>query len=325
MGRPQASSASHMSDALVLGAAGFIGRHVCRELAGQGLRVHGVGHGEWQRDEWSKWGLTRWSACHIDDANLKEVVGAERPRIYIHCAGASAVGQSYTSPLADFHRTVSTTAALLEHARSDGARDARVVLTSSAAVYGDQGDVDLAETSPRSPVSPYGFNKLAAENLCDSYARFFGVGVSVVRLFSVYGEGLRKQLLWDALNKLSRGENEFFGTGTELRDWIHVDDAASLLCAAALATRVPFEVFNGGHVRASTRQLLSTLAREAGSPLQPLFTGQVHPGNPRRLTADCGHAQRRLGWHASVGLGEGLARYARWFSEQSRATTSGLA
>lgn len=309
--------------AVVLGAAGFIGRHTCSRLARLGIEVHGVGHGRWTEDAWSKWGIVRWSDCSIDKESLDSAVGDDRPQLYVHCAGGSAVSESYASPLADFHRSVSTTAALLEHVRNQSGARARVVLTSSAAVYGDQGDVDLTETSTRSPVSPYGFNKLSAENLCDSYARFFGVDVSVVRLFSVYGEGLRKQLLWDALNKLSRGESEFFGTGNELRDWIHVEDAATLLCAAALAPQAHFDVFNGGHVKATTREVLSRLAAQFDISTQPRFTGTAHTGNPRRLTAECGHAHRQLGWRADIGLEQGLARYAKWFRNHAASGASG--
>jgi UDP-glucose 4-epimerase len=297
---------------IVTGACGFIGRHVCRKLARQGFAVHGVGHGSWQRDEWSTWGLTNWVAADITPESLGYAAGKNGARALVHCAGGGAVSQSYAAPFEDFQRTVASTATVLEFARLRYG-SARVVLASSAAVYGDQGDVDLPETATRSPISPYGFSKVAAENLCDTYSRFFAVPCSVIRLFSVYGEGLRKQLLWDALRKFSRGDTEFFGTGHELRDWIHVEDAAGLLCSAATAPQGVFEVYNGGHVKASTREVLLALARESGCSATPSFTGQTHAGNPRRLTANCDHAQRQLSWTANMALAEGIARYVSWF------------
>jgi UDP-glucose 4-epimerase len=188
-----------------------------------------------------------------------------------------------------------------------------VVLTSSAAVYGDQGDVDLIEGSIRVPISPYGFHKVAAEALGESYARFFGGKVSIVRLFSVYGEGLRKQLLWDAANKFERNAPEFFGTGDEWRDWIHVEDAASLLCAAAFRSREPLEIFNGANAKATTSTVLSRLGAMLGSGHPPTFNAETHVGNPRRLTADDSSLRSRLDWAPTIGLEEGLARYADWF------------
>ncbi len=307
---------------LVLGAAGFIGRHVCLRLAMSGYSVHGFGHGRMAPAEWSSWGMARWTAADVTVTDLQSAAGDESPCAIIHCAGSGAVGHSYAQPLDDFNRTVATTAAALEFARICNRPEMRVVLASSAAVYGDQGDVDLCETGTRAPVSPYGFHKLAAEGLCDSYARFFGVRVSLVRLFSVYGEGLRKQLLWDALNKLARGERTFFGTGNELRDWIHVSDAAQLLCLAAQAQQGSFEIYNGAHEKASTSAVLAKLARIAGFDGQIDFNGHAHSGNPRRLTGACTHAWQQLGWRGSVGLDEGLARYVEWFQQnESRPET----
>lgn len=301
--------------ALVLGAAGFIGRHVCRELASQGFTVCGLGRGQWRMDEWTKWGLTHWVEGEISlDSLAKAATAAGSLSTFIHCAGSGAVSYSYAAPFEDYQRSVVSTLALLEFVRRHGEGVARVVLASSAAVYGDQGDVDLTETATRSPISPYGFHKVSAESLCDSYSRFFGVRTSVVRLFSVYGEGLRKQLLWDAMQKFARGEKTFFGTGHELRDWIHVDDAARLLCKAAREPQAPFEIYNGGHDHATTRTVLATLASYSGCSSVPHFNGEIHIGNPRRLTANCAHAQRQLGWKPQVSLENGLVRYSQWFN-----------
>jgi UDP-glucose 4-epimerase len=298
---------------IVLGAGGFIGRHVSRALARQGATVLGLGHGLLSPVEKRQWGLSSWMEADVGVAPLAELLAGRPLAALIHCAGGSAVARSYVEPLVDFRRSVDSTAEVLEFARTLPGETPRVVLASSAAVYGDQGDVDITEASACSPISPYGFHKLAAEHLCTSYARFFAVPVTVVRLFSVYGEGLRKQLLWDACLRFQRGEPEFFGTGHELRDWIHVDDAAALLCAAASAPQARFALYNGGHEQATTRELLTTLGRLFDGSPAPVFTGNAHTGNPRRLTADCDHARHQLGWRPQMMLAEGLRRYADWF------------
>jgi UDP-glucose 4-epimerase len=302
--------------AVVLGAYGFIGRHVCRELARQGHVVCGLGRGDWYQEEWEKWGLSHWVEGNIDLDSLYLAASAIAPTTplsaLIHCAGSGAVSHSYSEPFADYQQSVVTTLSLMEFVRQRGIEDTRVVLASSAAVYGDQGDVDLTETATRSPISPYGFHKVAAENLCDSYSRFFGVKTSLVRLFSVYGEGLKKQLLWDAMRKFARGEHSFFGTGHEMRDWIHVEDAARLLCKAACEPQAPFEIYNGGHTQATTRTVLSAIAQSVGTSI-PTFNGETHIGNPRRLTANCRHAHRQLNWEPEIELADGLHRYAQWF------------
>ena len=300
--------------AVVLGGHGFVGRHTCRELARRGYEVASLGHGEWPANERQAWGVTHWTQCDIDLPSLSAAIGDRPLGVVVHCAGSGAVSNSYQRPLEDFERSVATTAALLEYARDHSASIPRIVIASSAAVYGDQGDVDLTETSTGAPVSPYGVHKLLAESLCNSYHRFFGVQVSIVRLFSVYGEGLRKQLLWDAALKLLSASPRFFGTGYELRDWIHVEDAARLLCSAGIETeQAGFEIYNGGGTHASTADVVAKLTDCLGSTAQPTFSGEVHTGNPRRLTADSGHAHRQLGWAPAVELTQGLTRYAEWF------------
>ena len=299
--------------AVVLGAAGFVGRHTSRTLARQGCRVLGIGHGQWDESEWRQWGIAAWLHADIGLEALERITDGEIPRCVVHCGGSGVVSYSYSNPLSDFQRATHTTATVLEWIRLHGNANCRFVLISSAAVYGDQGDSDATENSVRSPISPYGVHKMAAEALCESYSRFFAVPVSIVRLFSVYGEGLRKQLLWDAVNKFRAGENQFFGTGNELRDWIHVDDAAALLALAGLAQQSSFEVYNGGAKHATTRQVLDRLAQAYGRAHAIAFNGETHRGNPRRLTSDWSHAARLLHWKPEVLLDDGLLRYASWF------------
>ena len=301
---------------IVLGAAGFVGRHTARALAIEGCRVLGLGHGRWAESEWRQWGLDNWLAADIGVESLDQIAAHAQPSCIIHCGGSGAVSFSYANPLRDFERATQSTIQVLEWIRLRAPQACRFVLVSSAAVYGDQGDTDPTENAVRAPISPYGVHKLVAETICESYSRFFDVSSSIVRLFSVYGEGLRKQLLWDALNKFRTGQRQFFGTGNELRDWVHVQDAAHLLALAGLAPQSSFEVYNGGFEHASTRHVLSQLATAYGLDPDLIFNGETLKGNPRRLTANCGHTMRLLNWSPEVRLDEGLARYVEWFKAQ---------
>lgn len=316
---------SNSSTAVVLGAAGFVGRHVARALASRGCRVIGIGHGQWTASEWRSWGLAHWLEGDIGPDALNRITADDAPCCVVHCGGSGKVSYSYEHPLNDFKRAAETTAVALEWIRVNSAKSTRFVLVSSAAVYGDQGDFDSTESSAVAPISPYGVHKVTAEALCESYSRFFGVSSSIVRLFSVYGEGLRKQLLWDALNKFKRGDNQFFGTGREWRDWIHVEDAAAILALAGLSRQPAFAIYNGGFEHSSTRELLERLAKAYGYSGAIEFNGEVHIGNPHRLTSELGHTSRQLDWTPQVCLEEGLFRYAQWFKSlpnESSATSS---
>ena len=298
---------------VILGAAGFIGRHVARLFSLRGYNVLGLGHGSWGKEEWESWGLSEWLSADITESSLDLLVGTRTINLVVHCAGSGAVSFSYRKPFEDFNRAVYTTANVLEWIRQRGVVNCRFIFLSSAAVYGDQGAIDLHEDSPVSPVSPYGYHKLAAEILCKSYAQSFSIPVSIVRLFSVYGEGLQKQLLWDALNKFSNGQSTFCGSGDELRDWIHVQDAVELIVASATAVQDDFVIYNGGSHASSIRDILIELARAYKSSLPIIFNGVIDTGNPYSLCADTSLAVRTLGWSPMISLESGILAYSNWY------------
>jgi UDP-glucose 4-epimerase len=295
---------------LVTGAYGFIGRHAARRWSREGWRVTGIGHGSWSRDDWRSWGLDDW---HAADVTLETLVTyAAEPNVIVHCAGGGSVGFSVAHPYQDFQRTTQTTIAVLEYARLHSA-GARVVLPSSAAVYGAARELPIGEGAHLAPVSPYGVHKRLAEELCMSYAARFDLRVAIVRFFSVYGEGLRKQLMWDACRKLAASEVEFGGTGEERRDWVYVSDAADLLALAADHASAQCGVVNGGSgVSTCVRDIVSQLARYFPQAGVPRFTGTARPGDPDHYQANPSRALA-LGWRPRIQLEEGIARYAAWY------------
>ncbi len=297
---------------LVTGAHGFIGRNTARHFARTGWRVIGIGHGEWAKEEWRHWGLSEWHHADITLDVLATLAGS--PDVVIHCAGGSSVSFSMTHPQQDFQRTVDTTAAVLEFLRLH-APHSRLIYPSSASVYGAAKKLPIGEIDALIPVSPYGTHKKMAEDLCCSYARQFGISAMVLRMFSVYGPGLQKQLLWDACNKIVHGNTTFFGTGEELRDWIHVNDVVALMgevlrCGAGSGCRV---VNVGTGTGTSVRDVLDLLFSGLGYSASPKFLGTEKTGDPSRYVADVTRATE-LGWRPRIDLRDGVAEYAKWFA-----------
>ena len=298
--------------ALVTGAWGFIGRHAAQRLARAGWTVSGIGHGRFDDAARDAWGVREFVTADVTLAGLAGC-GA-KPDLIVHCAGGSTVGYSVTHPLEDFERTVATTAAVLEFART-GARGARVVFLSSAAVYGEAGSLPLREDAMLAPVSPYGVHKRIGEDLCRLYGAKFEVPSVIVRFFSVYGPGMRKQLLWDAGQRLRSGERSFGGTGKETRDWLHVEDAASLIERAQAMASVVCPVINGGTGSGvSVAQVLGELFSALGSAESPRFTGSLRQGDPQALVADISKALA-TGWRPQIRWQDGVRGYAAWLRE----------
>jgi UDP-glucose 4-epimerase len=296
---------------LVTGAHGFLGRHVARNFASAGHIVTGIGHGSWASVDASRFGISRW---HTSDVVFDSLVTyAGEPDLIVHCAGSGSVGFSMTHPYQDFARTVNSTAAVLEYIRLYSTGTA-LIYPSSAAVYGVAARLPINESDLPGPVSPYGVHKLMAEQLCKSYASNHGVSCAIVRFFSLYGEGLKKQLLWDACNRASSGETTFGGTGEELRDWLHVDDAAALVAKAAECASIHCPTINGGSGCAVTvREFLIALFSHFAGSRTPNFSGNPRPGDPPGYHASVVVA-RELGWTPRISWQEGLRKYVQWFS-----------
>lgn len=294
--------------ALVTGAKGFIGAHVCTELARTGYAVDGIGHGGAWSDHAER-GVHRWISGPVDAEHLPEV----RYDVVIHCAGGSSVVRSIDDPHGQLAKTVSACEAILEWMRTGASRDARLVFVSSGAVYGAAPVMPIAEDVPPKPVSPYGAHKLMCEELCRTYAGTYGVSVAIVRPFSVYGAGLDRQLLWDAARKAAAGAPRFAGSGNERRDWLHVSDAARLLVLAAAHATPAVTTLNGGSGEGTrVADVVRMLLAELGTKDTPTFDGSTRAGDPPDYIADITRA-RSLGWSPTTPLAAGLREYARWF------------
>lgn len=304
-----------LQQAWVTGARGFIGRNLARHLVRGGCRVSGIGHGAWAAQDAAQWGVALWLHGEIDRANLDLLLQQTgEPDCIFHLAGGSSVGPSFASPQEDFLRTVDTTARLLDWVRAR-VPQCRVVAASSAAVYGAGHQGPIAESAAITPFSPYGYHKAVMELLCRSYGANFGLHLAVLRLFSVYGAGLRKQLLWDLCTKLesSRDSVTLDGTGGETRDWLHVEDAARLLMRVAAVAGPSCPFVNGGTGRSTSIRDLAALVTATWQPARTVvFSGRSRAGDPLDLIADTGCASR-LGFSPLVNLTTGVEAFVRWY------------
>ena len=140
-----------------------------------------------------------------------------------------------SDPGDDFRINTSMTFETLEAVRTQ-VPDCHFLLASSAAVYGEPPSLPVTEDAPLRPLSPYGFHKMQAEAMCREYAALHGLTTTALRIFSAYGPGLRRQVLWDICHKaLTSPPVRLHGTGSESRDFVFVDDIAAAFAFSSRA------------------------------------------------------------------------------------------
>lgn len=304
-----------MKTILITGAHGFIGRHLSRHLGSLGaVKIIGLGHGTYSESELASWRLVASVNGDVSFSNLNRIANEYgKPEEIYHLAGGSSVGPSLRIPEEDFKRTVASTCELLDWVRLN-TLDTPVVIASSAAIYGAGHSGPIIENAATAPFSPYGYHKRMAELLCESYSRNFGLKTRVIRLFSVYGPELRKQLIWDTCRRLSESTKplEMNGTGYEKRDWLHISDCVAMLSRAATLDELHTTV-NGGTGKATTvAEIVTELGRLWDDRPSPVFNGISRTGDPTDLIADTTYALQ-LGMKPNKGWKTGMAEYVEWF------------
>jgi|SRR6185436_9779225 len=297
---------------LITGAGGFLAGHFAEAFSDAGWRTVGAGRSDADESAARFDHFAMHDVCDV--AGNAALLEAHAPDAIVHLAAPANVQQSVRTPLADMHGHVLPAAAVLESVRVSGS-GAHFILISSAAVYGDPATLPVAEDVPLAPISPYGFHKLQQELLLRESVKIHGLRGSVARIFSTYGERLRRLAVWDIARRALAGHHTVYGTGEETRDYLYAGDAArAIVCIAenAAGRGEAINVASGEPV--PIRTLAAEIFRLAGIDAAPELTGELLPGSPRAWQADTSRL-RALGWPVPE-WSSGLARTISWIRAQ---------
>ncbi|MFE0380735.1 NAD-dependent epimerase/dehydratase family protein [Streptomyces inhibens] len=302
--------------AVVTGAAGFIGSHLCAHLLAAGDTVVGID------------ALTDYYDPALKSRNLNELVphpafiwrhadlleadlgplldGAE---VIYHLAGQPGVRPSWGPEFTRYaDRNLLATQALVEAARQLPLR--KFVYASSSSVYGNAPTFLTPETVCPRPVSPYGVTKLAAEHVCELYRTACGLPSVSLRLFTVYGPRQRPDMAFARLIDAALTGEPFplHGDGEQTRDFTYVRDVVTAMRAAACAGFTGVANLGGG-CPVSMKQAVATVEQLVGPvTLEPRPGG---PGEARHTGADITLAAREFGYRPRTDLYDGLAAMVR--------------
>ena len=300
-----------MAKILVTGGAGYIGSHVCQALAACGhtpVAYDNLVNGH-------RWAV-QWGPLEVGDIAdrraLEAVVARHAPEAAIHLAAYAYVGESVADP-GKYCNNVAGSLTLLEVLRDRGV--ARLIFSSTCAVYGIPAATPIGEDAPLAPINPYGAKRMIERMLAD-FHEAHGLGSVSLRYFNAAGADPDAQigeahdpethlipLVLDAARGARahvrvHGDDYDTPDGTCIRDYIHVSDLADAHLRALdwLGGRGGAHVFNLGNGRGfSVREVIDSARRITGRPV-PAEVGPRRPGDPPRLVGSAERARRVLDW-----------------------------
>ncbi|MFQ6014962.1 MAG: NAD-dependent epimerase/dehydratase family protein [Anaerolineae bacterium] len=304
---------------LVTGVAGFIGSHLAERLVAEGYQVVGVDcftdYYPRASKEANLASLRESEAFHFVEADLRhcEVDDLLEGVTYVfHQAAQAGVRASWGEYFATYtEHNVLATQRLLEAAK--GANIERFIYASSSSIYGDTRDLPIQEGTLPRPISPYGVTKLAGEHLCRLYHINFGLPVTSLRYFTVYGPRQRPDMAFHRFIRAMLADEPItvYGDGEQTRDFTFISDAveANLLAMTAAADGRAFNI--GGGSRVTLNEAISYLEGIIGKEAKVDRRPPQH-GDVRHTLANTTAARAVLGFSPRMDLKEGLRAQVAW-------------
>ena len=291
---------------LLVGSEGFIGSHIREYFRSKSFKV---------------------ICCDIINKNEEDYYYLDSVRndysyffkelhidVCINAAGSANVAYSFQYPEKDFELNVSIVISLLG-AIKNFSPSCRFVNFSSAAVYGNPSELPVKESSKLRPLSPYGYHKMLSEKLLLEYHRFFDLKTCSLRVFSAYGPGLKKQLLWDMFQKSTGNEVlRLYGTGNESRDFIYITDLVKALELIIINAEFKGEAVNiASGIETSVMDAALFFLKYFNKPINLEFNGEIREGDPLHWRADIS-ILKKMNFIPEVTIEKGISNYVKWLA-----------
>ena len=310
-----------MRTILLTGAAGFIGARTGKMLLDQGVRVVGLDNmndyydvrmKEYRLKELKAYKNFTFQKCDIEDpAALGRIFKKYKFDAVMNLAARAGVPYSMKNPMVYMTTNGNGTLNLLEQCRSHKIK--KFLLASTSSLYAGQ-KMPFKESLPvNTPISPYAASKKAAEVMAYTYHYLYGIDVTIVRYFTVYGPAGRPDMsVFRFMSWIDQGRPiELFGDGTQSRDFTYVDDIAAGSIKAL--KKVGYKVINlGGNDPYDLNVMIGLIAKYLGKKVK-VKRFAFQKTDIKATWADISEAQKTLKWSPKVGLEDGIKRTVDWY------------
>ena len=277
------------------GGAGFIGTHLCRFLHDNGHQVVSL--------DCDQTGEQPWECITADIRDQLQFDGIDA---IVHLAAQVSVVRSVENPDETLSVNIDGTSSIISAAELSGVK--RLLFASSAAVYGDSQHIPIPETAPLIPQSPYAVSKIVGEELC----RRSEIETCAMRFFNVYGPGQSAEGGYAAVipafkQAIAKEDScRIFGDGTQIRDFVHINDLVKAISLALNVEKLPSEMNIASGQPTSLLDLVKVFSGSNPEMKPPLFE-EERPGDIHTSLADISRMQESLSIDEMVSLEEGLS------------------
>jgi len=312
--------------ALITGAAGFIGSHLCERLLADGWTVVGVDNFDDFYDPQIK--RRNISDClknknfqlieaDIRDSEAMGKIISGDVQIIVHLAARAGVHPSIDQPLLYADVNINGTMVLLEFAKKCEVN--KFIFGSSSSVYGNNEKIPFSEDDNVDfPISPYAATKKAGELICHTYHHLNGMSITCLRFFTVYGPRQRPDLAIHKFAKLIEQDKPIpvYGDGSMMRDFTYIDDIVNGI-VAAMGRCNGFNIYNLGESQPITiNDLIADIEKALGKK-SVRHSLPRQPGDVERTYADVTKATRDLGYSPSTSIQTGLKKFTAWLRQNT--------
>ncbi|MFQ5628053.1 MAG: GDP-mannose 4,6-dehydratase [bacterium] len=308
---------------LLTGGAGFIGSHFCQHLIANDYEVVIIDNFNDYYDPKIKRNNIEFFTDHpqitvvdgdiLDSELLNRLFETHRFDSIVHLAARAGVRPSLSQPLLYERVNVQGTIELLERAKDRGI--GKLVIASSSSVYGNNEKVPFAESDPVDhPISPYAATKKACELIASTYHHLYGLNISMLRFFTVYGPRQRPDM---AIHKFTRliadGEPiPMYGDGTTRRDYTYISDIIDGMYKSFLRCS-GFNIYNLGESKTISLKELIALIEKNLDKKAVIHQMPIQPGDVKITYADIQKAKEELDYNPQIEVERGIESFVGWF------------